>query len=1074
MKLHHYCLLAGGLWGCMHLQSTAHGQQLDSLRNTSKQPSLIQDTLLQKRSILSTQTPIQDKSNPRPQQPSITTDSLIQGQVLNENGLPLRAVTIIAIKGKSVVGTDDQGKFSIAVAAQDSIEANMMGYERAVIAVGQQKEVVIHMSPSAAQKIDEVVVIGYGTALKKNLTGSVSSLKGSAFQQQAITNGEEGIAGKIAGVRVSQTSGVPGSAMNIKIRGLNSITASSTPLYVIDGLPQSHMRNVNPRDIASIEVLKDASAAAIYGSRGGNGVIVVTTRSGSAGHLQLEFNSYAGYQTVDKKLPMMNTEEYTNYIRFVRNERFRLTGGDLSAPISSRPEAFQYPDSYANPSLLPNNNWQDLVYRNASMQNYDLNVSGGGEIGTFNISGGYLKQDGVMRYTGFERYNLRANTHFQFSEKFNIGANVAAAFSRQQDPVTEGKESNAHYAIVMPPVVEQDQNTERTGYSQAHTFVNPLIRLQEMTANGKGNNVHINTFAEYRPITSLRLRTQLGYNYHNATYNEFIPFNVNKGVQAQGMATNRNSFNMSIQNTVTYTPDLGSNHYLDVLVGQSFERNNEEYMAAGGNGYPNDLLPWLNNASIPTLATSNATANSIASYFGRVQYHLMDRYLISASARYDGSSRFGQNHKWGLFPSLSAGWKINEENFLKDVEQISLLKVRASWGLAGNDRIGDYEHIALLAAQNYNLNGEVFNGLVPSTIPNDDLSWEKTTSTNIGLDLFLFADRLQFTADAYLNNTTDLLLSVPTTRLSGFSSIRKNIGKVENKGLEFQLASTNIQKSSFTWTSNLNFSLNRNKVLDLGTQTSSIIVNTWGADAFITQVGHPIGSYYMYKTDGLLMPEDFNDQGNATVPIASGQIEGNVKIVDANGDGIINTQDQVVLGNNQPSFLYGISNNITFKGFEFSFDLQGSKGGKIFYQGRRGFDNGVGDGSNQYQRWLYSYKTTEMEASIPSGANMEWDGITPNQFGVNPVYNDTWLYDASFLRIRNITLGYNFEENILQQLRISKARIYLMADNPYTFTKYPGANPEANNGGNESTSAGVDYGSYPISRRFTLGIQLIF
>lgn len=1007
------------------------------------------------------------------------TDTLakidVQGTVKDHDGTPLSGVAIQVLGTQNQTQTDQSGMYKLS-----QVESNALlvfrtdGKKNVTELVEGRQNIDVQFVSNETKSIDEVVVVGYGTALRQNVTGAISSLKGSAFQQQAISTAEEGIAGKIPGVRVSQQSGLPGSAMNIKIRGMNTITASSSPLYVIDGLPQSHMRNVNPRDIASVEVLKDAAASSIYGSRGANGVIVISTRGGAEGATSIEFNGYTGFQQVERILPMMDTYQYTDYIRFVRNERYRLTGGDLSAPVHERPAEFQYPDSYNNPSSLPNNNWQRAIYRSAPMQNYDLTVSGGGEIGTFNVSGGYMSQQGVMRHTGFERYNLRANTLFHIHEKIDIGANIATALSRQQAPQTEGKESNAHYAIVMPPVVGLDENTESTGYSQAHTFINPLVRLAEMTANGRGHNLHLNTFAEYKPIETLKLRTQLGYNYHNATYNEFIPFNVNGGTKAAGFATNRNSFNMSIQNTATYTPDLGQDHSLELLAGQSFERNSEEYLAGGGMDYPNDLNPWLDNAGTPTLAKSNATANTIASYFGRAQYQLLNRYLFMASARYDGSSRFGQNYKWGLFPAFSAGWKLNEEAFLKDVDFIDLLKIRGSWGLAGNDRIGDYEHIALLATQNYNLNGELFNGLVPSTIPNLDLSWEKTQSVNIGLDVYLFAGRLQFIADAYRNKTTDLLLNVPTTRLSGFANIRKNAGAVENKGLEFQLTATNIEKTNFRWTSSLNFSLNRNKVLDMGT-AADIVVNTWGADAFITKAGHPIGSYYMYQTEGLLLPHHFDNDGNALVPIANGQQEGNIRIVDQDHNNIINTDDYVILGSNQPDFLYGFSNEITYQGFDFSFDLQGSKGGKIFYQGRRGFDNGVGEGSNQYERWLHSYKTEEMKASIPAGANMEWDGKTPNFFGVNPIYNDTWLYDASFLRIRNITLGYTLSEKSLGKLRMKKARLYVMADNLYTFTKYPGANPEANNSdGNESTAAGIDYGSYPISRRFTFGVQLAF
>ncbi|WP_257667241.1 SusC/RagA family TonB-linked outer membrane protein [Parapedobacter tibetensis] len=1000
----------------------------------------------------------------------------VKGRVTDSKKAPLAGVTI-EVKGTDVlVQSDEEGAFEIKTSADSSsmLVFSLLGFETFEMPMNLANGQTIELTEAAAEALDEVVVIGYGTVQKKNLTGAVSTLKGADFQNNAITNTEEGIAGKIAGVRVSQPSGLPGSAMNVKIRGINSITASSSPLYVVDGIPQDHMRNINPRDIASMEVLKDASSAAIYGARGGNGVIVITTRSGAEGKTQIDFDAYTGFQKVDNVLPMMNTEDYTAYIMYVRNERFRLTGGDLSQPITSRPAEFQYPESYLTPGSLPNNNWQDIIYRRAMMQNYNLNVSGGGEIGSYVVSGGYLRQDGVMHHTGFERYNLRANTLFNIGEALKIGANLALSATRQNNPNTEGKESNAHYAIVMPPVVGIDQNTEATGYSQAQTFINPLVRLEEMTAAGKGTNIQLNTFADYTPIPELTLRSQLGYNSHNATYNEFIPFNVNKGAQATGFATNRNTYHFSIQNTANYVPDLGDSHFLDVLLGQSFERFREEYMAAGGDGYPNDLIPSLNNAGNPTLATTSIGVNAITSFFGRIQYHFLDKYLLSLAARYDGSSRFGPNNKWGLFPSLSVGWKINEENFLSDVEWMSLLKIRASIGMAGNDRIGNYEHISLLAGQNYNLNGKLVNGLVPSNIPNPNLSWETTISRDIGLDVFLFEDRIQFTADMYFNRTRDLLLRVPVTRLSGFSTIRRNIGEMQNNGWELQLTTQNINNESLRWNTSFNFSQNRNKVLSMGPDNAPIIINSWNGDAFVTRVGHPVGSYYMYRTQGLLTASDFDADGNPLVPTLDGQLAGNLRAVDVNGDGIINTDDQAAVGSFQPDFLWGISSKLSFKGFDFSFDLQGQQGGEIFYQGRRGFDNGVGDGTNQYSRWRYSYKSPESMASIPAGRDMTWDGETPNFFGVNPFYNDTWVYDASFVRIRNITLGYNLPSSLLERLKISNARIYVMGDNVYTFTDYPGANPEANNEGNESTAAGVDYGAYPLSRRYTLGINVVF
>ncbi|MGV3761535.1 SusC/RagA family TonB-linked outer membrane protein [Parapedobacter sp.] len=1013
-----------------------------------------------------------------------TVGRVIKGVVEDIAKRPLAGVTV-RIKNTAIkTQTDEQGAYVIKSQADTTamLLFSMMGFEPFEIpmSIADGQTVTLQPQDADANVLEEVVVIGYGTVRKKNLTGSVSSLRGDAFQQHAITNTEDGIAGKIAGVRVSQGSGAPGKPANIKIRGLNSVTASSNPLYVIDGIPQDHMRNVNPRDVASIEVLKDASSSAIYGARGGNGVIVITTKSGMEGDTKIDFNSYVGFQEVDRFLPMMNTQEYTAYIRYLRDSRFQQTGGDPAAPVSARPAEYQYPDNYLHPSELPNNNWQDVVYRRAPMQNYALDVSGGGKIGTFRVSGSYLRQDGVMHHTRFERYNFRANTLFNIGEQIRLGANVATSFNLIDDPETDGKESNAHYALAMPPVVGIDQNTEEAGYSPAQTYVNPLARLREMTARAKANELQINTFADYNPVEGLTLRTQLGYIGSHAAYNEFTPANVNKGAQAQGYASSTDNYVFSIQNTATYRPDWGEDHVLELLLGQSYEHARQDLLAAAGDGYANDLIPTLNVANNPTLASTSISESATTSFFGRAQYFFRDRYLVSVSARYDGSSRFGPNSKWGLFPAASIGWKINEEAFLQDVEWLSLLKIRASVGKAGNDRIGNYEHISLLGRQDYNLNGKLVTGLVPDNIANENLSWETTLSRDVGLDIWLLDDRIQVTADAYFNRTSDLLLNVPISRISGFSAIRQNIGVVENRGIELQVTSQHIKTDDFTWTTTINFSRNRNDVRSLTPGIDRLIMLTTLNDfnAYTTAVGHPLGSFYMYKTDGVLLPADFDETGAPRVPIINGQLEGNLKVVDINGDGQINELDHTIVGNPQPDFLWGLSNTITFKGLDLSFDIQGQRGGDVFYLGRRGFNNGLGEGTNQYRDWLHAYKPERFRANIPTGINMAWDGETPSVVGVNPAYNDTWIYDATFVRIRNITLGYHFTYALLKKWNVRDIRLFVMADNLHTFTKYPGANPEVNNAGGsgagENTRPATDYGGYPLSKRFSLGINVSF
>lgn len=1013
-----------------------------------------------------------------------TAQRVAKGLVEDNAGAPLAGVTV-NIKGSTVITqTDEHGAYEIKSQTDTAamLVFSMLGFEpfEMPMSIANGQTVALQPQDADANVLEEVVVIGYGTVRKKNLTGSVSSLQGDAFQHHAITNTEDGIAGKIAGVRVSQGSGAPGKPANIKIRGLNSVTASSNPLYVIDGIPQDHMRNVNPRDIASIEVLKDASSGAIYGARGGNGVIVITTKFGAEGATHIDFNSYVGFQEVDRFLPMMNTQEYTAYIRYLRDSRFQQSGGDPATPVSGRPAEYQYPDSYLNPSALPDNDWQHVVYRRAPMQNYALDVSGGGEIGAFRVSGAYLRQDGVMHGTGFERYNLRANTLFNIGEKVKLGAIVATSFNLINDPETDGKESNAHYALAMPPVVDIDQNTEATGYSPAQTYVNPLARLREMTARAKANELQINTFADYIPTEGLTLRAQLGYIGAHAAYNEFTPANVNKGAQAHGYASSTDNYVFNIQNTATYRPDWGEDHVLELLLGQSYEHTRQDLLAAAGDGYANDLIPTLNVANNPILASTSIGESATTSFFGRAQYFFHDRYLVSISARYDGSSRFGPNSKWGLFPAVSIGWKINEEPFLQDVAWLSLLKIRASVGKAGNDRIGNYEHISLLGRQDYNLNGKLVTGLVPGNIANENLSWETTLSRDVGLDIWFFDDRIQLTADVYFNRTSDLLLNVPITRVSGFSTIRQNIGEVENKGVELQITAQHIKSDDFSWTTTVNFSRNRNHVRSLSPGIDRLIMLTTLNDfnAYTTEVGQPLGSFYMYKTDGVLLPADFDETGAPRVPIINGQLEGNLKIVDMNNDGQINELDHTIVGNSQPDFLWGLSNNITFKGFDLRFDIQGQRGGDVFYLGRRGFNNGLGEGTNQYRDWLHAYKPERFSANIPPGVNMAWDGKTPSVVGVNPAYNDTWIYDATFVRIRNITLGYHFGDAVLEKWNLRSIRIFVMADNLHTFTKYPGANPEVNNAGGsgagENTRPATDYGGYPLSKRLSLGINVSF
>lgn len=1002
----------------------------------------------------------------------------ISGKVVDvSDASSLPGVNVLVKNSTLGTVTDTEGNFKLTVPDDtQTLVFSSVGYVTKEVEIGTQTIINVSMEDDV-QSLSEVVVIGYGTVKKENLTGAVAQVKAEALEERAITSVSEGLAGQLAGVQVQQTSGVPGAGLEIRIRGNNTITASSEPLYVVDGIPMDEINGLNPNDIASIEVLKDASSAAIYGARGAGGVVLLTTKQGKKGKPTFDFDAYYGLQQVDRIVDVMNTQEYTAYGIWKNNVEYLRTGGDLNDPLEARPEERRYPESYLRPDELPDNNWQNIIYRLAPMQSYQLTASGGGDIGSFMLSGAYLSQDGVISHTGYQRINFRLNTNLNVGERLRLGMNVAPSFSTQNDPDSQGKESVVHHVQNMPPYVPRNSNTEELGYAEgAGTFPNPLMRLAQVHDETRENKILTNVWGEFSITDNLRFRSQFGYNLRQVRGSYFKPSNVNRGKPSFGDAEVRDWYDWSLQNTLTYSKIFNEVHDINILLGQSAERSKFYRIRAKADGYPNDLIYSLNVAANPLNAQTNENENALASFFGRVQYNFQDKYLLSASVRQDGSSRFGSDTKWGLFPSASVGWKIDRESFLNNAEWLTLLKVRASWGKTGNDRIGNYDHIPLLEVDNYSLNGAIVSGLAPDALGNPNLGWETTTTKNIGIDIGAFGNRLQVSLDGYMNDTEDLLLNVPVPAISGFSSNRENIGAVQNKGLEMEINSRNLT-GALSWTTSFNIARNVNEVKSLGEEDAPLIFGTWGHDAYITQVGEPIGSYYMLKSDGLLMPEDFDSEGNALVPIAKGQEPGNIQIVDVNGDGEITVEDQTIVGDNYPDFIWGLTNTFRFKGFDLRILLQGSQGGDVFFLGARHLDNG-GDSKNQLSRWLRAWKPPYEGGQNPipegHGVDMSWDGKTPNPFGENPDYNDTWVYDASFVRIRNITLGYDLPLGLIDRVGIRKARIYLMADNVFTWNYYPGATPETNSAGNNTTRPGTDYGTYPLSRRYNVGINVTF
>ncbi len=1027
------------------------------------------------------------------QQPQKT----VSGKVTDSSGIPLPGVTVVVKGTTQGTVTNAEGSYSLAgVPASAILQFSFVGMKTQEIEVAGKPQINVRMQEDAIG-IDEVVAIGYGTVKKSDLTSSVAKVTDEAIRDRPIMLLGEAFQGQLSGVRSqSSNGGMPGDELTIRIRGTNTINGDSNPLYVIDGVPRDNMNDINPNDIASIQILKDASATSIYGARGGNGVVLIETKQGK-GKPSINFDAYYGLSKTEKKAPVMSGPEWVAWNMFRRNLNYLRAGGSMSDPMSSRAASYQIPDTWETWTNFTD--WQDAVLQTAPIQSYQFSASASGDIGNIYFSAGYMDQDGILLNSYYNRKNIRLNSTMNVSDRIKVGINLSGASSDKNggglDTSTgsngNGKEAAFHHAVMLSPLMQLDEGTAEWGFPEnmGTTYPNPVEQLNNTTDNTKYTRIATSIWGSYDILDGLVFKTQYSYNYDGYTYEFFQPGNVtyNNGNVSLGNSTATTTGDWTIQNTLSYDKVFGEDHNLSLLIGQSAEEQKYYKIYASASGWPYESIETLNVATTATSATTNRTTYTNASFFGRANYKYIDKYLFSASLRCDGSSRFGSNSKWGYFPSLSLGWKINNEPFLSGTSWISLLKLRAALGTSGNDRIGNYAYMALLGTYNTSWADQVISGVAPSNIANEDLQWETTTSIDLGIDFSVFKNRIQLNLDYYKNKTTDLLFDVPIPYTTGFDSYTTNIGSLENRGWEIDITSHNI-KRGFNWSTSLNLSRNRNKVLNMGNITESTS-SSWDA-YFITKVGGPVSQFYCYETDGVLTSSDFDGNGNALVPILSGQEEGNVRYVDqtdenGNTDGVINSEDYVAQGTNQPDFIFGLTNKFSWKNFDLSILMQGQYGGKVLFLGSRHYDNG-GSGINIYRRWLRCFKPDyeeiygDGENPIPSdyiekhGIDFSWDGKTNNPVGTNNNNDDRRIYDSSYLRIKNITFGYAVPEKLLKNSALGSVRCYVSLDNVKTFDDYPGFTPETNSFGNSTTKMGVDYCTYPLSKRCVFGINITF
>ncbi|MDX1768184.1 MAG: TonB-dependent receptor [Arenibacter troitsensis] len=1018
----------------------------------------------------------------------------VTGTVSDETGTPLPGVSVIIKNTTTGTATDFDGNYTIDAKSSDILVFRYIGFKTQEIAVGGQSKINISLLEDASQ-LEEVVVVGYGTQKKSDLTGSVGSLSSEELNAAPITSMEQGLQGRVAGVNITNNSGAPGGGISVKIRGTTSILNGSEPLYVIDGFPvtgqsqfatsagrgldsstgtdytvnQNPLAALNPSDIESIEVLKDASAAAIYGVRGANGVILITTKRGKKGLPRISYNGYAGIQTISNKIDMMNAEQYQN----IYNE---------AAANSPTPDPVVFSSAPANDT-----DWQDLIFRSALIQNHQIGINGGSEAIQYSLSGAVFDQEGIIKGSDFTRYSLRVNLDINASDRLKFGNSLNVSRSINNAAETEGEATNSITATALQmapilPVYQPDGtysvlNDMPSTVPDAQGTRNPLAFINEFSDESVNTRILGSLFGEYELLDDLKFRVSIGADLENRdrhVYRTSLFDAVNPINTANVSSVNRTS--LLNENTLNYNKDFGD-HNLQALAGFTVQQETEEYRLITASGFATDITgPYdLGAGSVAPAVDSQYAEFSIMSFLGRINYNYKDRYLLTVTGRRDGSSKFAEGNKWAFFPSVAGAWRISNENFMAESDFFDNLKVRVGWGQVGNQELPTYRSLALLQADPYNFgDGTIVSGFAPLRVAVPGLTWEITSQTNMGLDASLLRGRFNASFDYYIKKTEDLLLEVNLPETSGILDPSvQNLGEMENIGWELTLNGAVVQNDDFKWDLGFNISQNKNEITSLGSasevgegdQSYEIAQPTFaGATprSYVT-VGEPVGVFFGYKTDGLYRSQA---EADAEQSLRPGVIPGMTRYVDVNNDGQINTDDRTVLGSPHADFTYGINSTISYKNLELRFFLQGQKGGLVYNSMRR-FNSSVTRGQNVLAEVGDYWTPSNPDALWPTPIQ------TPPSIGGSASIGDSdfFLEDASYLRMREITLNYELPKGLLGN---ANASIYVTGQNLFTITDYKGYNPDTNGRANVRGSFGWDISSYPLAKTVLMGLKLDF
>ncbi|MFY0254126.1 SusC/RagA family TonB-linked outer membrane protein [Chitinophaga sp. 30R24] len=948
---------------------------------------------------------------------SSTKDITVTGKVTGDDGSPLPGVTI-RIKGTNVgTTTTSTGSFSIAVQDKQAVLViSFVGYQAQEIAVNEQTSIPVRLIAENS-KLNEVVVVGYGTQRKKDITGAVAVVKADAFESRPIVSAAAGLQGQAPGVNVTAPSGKPGAGLSISIRGNTSLNAKNDPLFVVDGVIVDNIDFLNPSDIESFSVLKDASSAAIYGASAANGVVLVTTKKGT-NKSKVFVNAYTGMSNFAKKMDVLSATQYKELIT-----------------------SMGYTD--------PNNNntdWQKETFKTGREQNIQVGVSGGNDKGHYYISGGYQKQKGVVAPADYDRYSVRANLDNKVKDWLTMGANLSfnrSVYIDVPDNLGVAKGGTILAALTSPPTLGiYNPDGSYTANINQKSWQNPIAYAFAPDQKAIDNRFLGNVNADFTILPELHFRSNLGAESEGYRYDYFLdPYSTDYGRDKNGYGKSQSTerFVWLWENTVNYAKVFGK-HNINALVGHTMQESDYNYTYDVARAYGSDKVPTLNASSIRETQTTTKSQWSKRAYIGRVNYSFADKYLLTANIRFDGSSRFPHDSRFGSFPSIAAAWRISNEDFFKQ-HFFSDLKLRAGWGKTGNDRIGDYDYYTTFSP-----NGT--GGFNFTNLLKEGLTWEKTAQSNIGIDASMLDNRISFTADAYIKKTSDLLVFVQTPPSSGYGQQRYNVGNMENRGMEFGINAVAVNNAAFKWNVNGNISFNRNKVTSLGSTTPNLAYGDVyeRGNVIRVQPGHPLGAFYGYKSEGV-DPKT-----------------GNIIYADLDGSKSLSDGDRTWIGNAQPKFTYGLTNTLNYKNFELNFLFQGVQGNDIFNASRIELE-GLYDSKNQstavLRRWRNPGDVTDIPKADKGNTN-------------NSLVSSRFVEDGSYLRLKSATLSYKFANGVLKNAGIGRLNVYITAQNLFTITHYSGIDPEVNVNAANGPAMGIDYGTYPQARAFIFGLNAEF